>query len=340
VGTDTIKFRGGTGVTATVGSNDATWGDNVQISVQDGSTTQKGLIQLSDEGSSTSTSLAATANLANTKLSKSGGTITGAVTISDATASSSTTTGALIVTGGVVVGGNAYVGGNLVLTGNLTVNGTTTTINATTTTVDDPVFTLGGDTTPISDDNKDRGIEFKYHNGTAAKVGFFGFDDSTQRFTFIADATNTSEVFSGSAGNAEFGTVYALSTSAQYADLAERYEADAFYEPGTVLVIGGEKEVTACRSVDDVKLAGVVSTTPAYLMNNNVGSDVTHPAIALKGRVPVKVFGTVHKGDLLTTSAYAGHAELASVETSPLAIIGVALSANLDGAGVVEVMIK
>lgn len=337
---DTIKFRGDTGVTVTVGSNDVTHGDNLLIGVQDGSTSQKGLIQLSDNSSSTSTSLAATANLANTKLSKSGGTVTGAVTISDGTASTTTTTGALIVTGGVGVGGNAYVGGNLVLTGNLTVNGTTTTVNSTTTTVDDPVFTIGGDTSPGSDDNKDRGIEFKYHNGTAAKVGYFGYDDSTGRFTFIPDATNTSEVFSGSVGDAEFNTVYAKATSAQYADLAERYEADAFYEPGTVLVVGGEKEVTICSSINDIRLAGVVSTKPAYLMNNSVGSDVTHPAIALKGRVPVKVFGAIQKGDLLTTSAYAGHAELASSDTSSLAIIGIALGTNLGGAGVIEVMIK
>jgi hypothetical protein len=80
------------------------------------------------------------------------------------------------------------------------VNGTTTTINSTTTTVDDPVFTLGGDSAPSSDDNKDRGIEFRYHTGSAAKVGFFGFDDSVGKFTFIPDATNSSEVFSGTAG--------------------------------------------------------------------------------------------------------------------------------------------
>jgi len=100
---------------------------------------------------------------------------------------------------------NVTIGNNLVVTGGLTVNGTTTTVNSTTTTVDDPIFTVGGDTAPGSDDNKDRGIEFRYHNGSAAKVGFFGFDDSTSKFTFIADATNTSEVFSGSAGNAVFG---------------------------------------------------------------------------------------------------------------------------------------
>jgi len=96
---------------------------------------------------------------------------------------------------------NLSVGGTLSVTGNLTVNGTTTTVNSTTVTVDDPIFTLGGDTAPTVDDNKDRGVEFRWHNGTAAKVGFFGFDDSTGYLTFIPDATNTSEVFSGTMGD-------------------------------------------------------------------------------------------------------------------------------------------
>ena len=95
---------------------------------------------------------------------------------------------------------NANIYGNLTVAGNLTINGTTTTVNSTVTTIDDPIFTLGGDTAPTSDDNKDRGIEFRWHNGTAAKVGFFGFDDSTGYLTFIPDATNSSEVFSGIVG--------------------------------------------------------------------------------------------------------------------------------------------
>ena len=94
---------------------------------------------------------------------------------------------------------------NLTVTGDMTVNGTTTTVNSTTTTVDDPIFTLGGDTAPGSDDNKDRGIEFRWHNGSAAKIGFFGYDDSATAFTVIPDATNSSEVFSGTVGNAVFG---------------------------------------------------------------------------------------------------------------------------------------
>jgi hypothetical protein len=95
--------------------------------------------------------------------------------------------------------------GTVVIEGNLTVNGTQTTVNSTTVTIDDPIFVLGGDSTPTADDNLDRGIEFQWHNGTNAKIGFFGFDDSTGEFTFVPDATDTSSVISGTAGNVAFG---------------------------------------------------------------------------------------------------------------------------------------
>lgn len=98
--------------------------------------------------------------------------------------------------------GNVSTTGTVTVGGNLIVNGTTTTVNSTVTTLDDPILTLGGDTAPGSDDNKDRGIEFRYYNGSA-KVGFFGFDDSTGKFTFIPDATNSSEVFSGTKGEVD-----------------------------------------------------------------------------------------------------------------------------------------
>ena len=89
---------------------------------------------------------------------------------------------------------------NITIDGNLIVNGSQTAVESTTVYVKDPVFTLGGNTNPTSDDNKDRGIEFRWHNGSTAKLGFFGFDDSTGKFTFIPDATNTSEVYSGTSG--------------------------------------------------------------------------------------------------------------------------------------------
>jgi hypothetical protein len=109
----------------------------------------------------------------------------------------------LLTTTAITTTGAMTVGGNLTVTGNLVINGTTTTVNSTTVTLDDPILTLGGDTAPTVDDNKDRGIEFRWHNGTVAKLGFFGFDDSTGRMTFIPDATNTSEVFAGTVGTIE-----------------------------------------------------------------------------------------------------------------------------------------
>ena len=100
---------------------------------------------------------------------------------------------------------NVTVGNNLTVDGNLTVNGTQTTVNSTTVTVDDPIFVVGGDSAPGSDDNKDRGIEFRWHNGSAAKLGFFAFDDSTGKFTFVPDATDNSAIISGTKGNLDIG---------------------------------------------------------------------------------------------------------------------------------------
>ena len=105
----------------------------------------------------------------------------------------------------VTIGNNLSVTGNTTVTGNLIVNGTTTTVNSTTVTIDDPIFTLGGDTAPSSDDEKDRGIEFRWHTGSAAKLGFFGMDEDDNAFTFIPDATDSSETYSGTAGNVKFG---------------------------------------------------------------------------------------------------------------------------------------
>jgi hypothetical protein len=95
--------------------------------------------------------------------------------------------------------------GSVVIEGNLTINGTTTTVNSTVVTVDDPIFILGGDTSLASPDGMDKGILFQWHNGTAAKQGFFGYDSSANRFTFVEDATNASEVISGAAANVKFG---------------------------------------------------------------------------------------------------------------------------------------
>jgi hypothetical protein len=113
--------------------------------------------------------------------------------------------------------------------------------------------------------------------------------------------------------------------TATYADLAERYEADAVYEPGTVLILGGEKEVTISRSLGDTAVAGVVSTAPAFKMNSAAGDDNTHPYIALAGRIPCKVVGQIKKGDLLITSNTPGVAISGKKQANPNCVIGRAM---------------
>lgn len=131
-------------------------------------------------------------------------------------------------------------------------------------------------------------------------------------------------------------------TQARYADLAERYAADSNYEPGTVLVFGGEQEVTTTDTVADTRVAGVVSTAPAYLMNAEAGDDATYPAVALRGKIPVKVTGSVRKGDVLVTSFMAGYAEVAvdQMNIPAAAIIGKSLENKTDnGLGTVMVVV-
>ena len=125
-----------------------------------------------------------------------------------------------------------------------------------------------------------------------------------------------------------YGTVYAKATSAQYADVAEIYTADYNYEPGTVVVFGGNKEITISTFSQDTRVAGVVSTNPAYLMNDKSEG----VAVALLGKVPVKVHGMIEKGDLLTTSGeHSGYAKKA-VDPKTGTIIGKALE-NHGSAG-------
>ena len=204
-----------------------------------------------------------------------------ATTLTAGTASTDTTTGTLVVTGGVGISGATNIGGalnvtgNTTITGNLTVNGTTTTVNSTTVTIDDPIFTLGGDTAPASDDNKDRGIEFKWHNGTTAKVGFFGFDDSTGRFAFIPDATNTSEVFSGAFGVLDVASITGT--------------AAAWTTSRTVTFSGGD--VSGSFSISgsaDVSNVTLTTTTATYSTKGIASFDSTNFTVS-SGAVSINV---------------------------------------------------
>ena len=133
-----------------------------------------------------------------------------------------------------------------------------------------------------------------------------------------------------------FNTIFAKATSAQYADLAEMYEADEQIPPATVVVFGGTKEVTRSQVDNDTKVAGVVSTNPSYLMNSAQDGEFVVP-VALTGRVPCKVNGPVAKGDLMVATAN-GHA-MANNNARAGTIIGKALEDFVGETGVIEVVV-
>ena len=125
-----------------------------------------------------------------------------------AVAQVSLTPNATVANSTTAVAGHMTVGNKLTVSGDLQVDGTTVTVNTDQVTLDDPIMTLGGDSAPSSDLNKDLGILGRWHNGSAAKTAFFGFDDSTGRFTFVPDATETNAVISGSTGDIDVAGAY------------------------------------------------------------------------------------------------------------------------------------
>jgi len=165
-------------------------------------------------------------------------------------------------------------------------------------------------------------------------------DSGTGVATLVLDnATHTT--FNSSGITLASGVFSGTATSAQYADLAEMYAGDKNYEVGTVVCVGGDKEVTECNSYADSKLAGVVSDKPAYLMNRDIEAE--YPiCVGFVGRVPVKVVGHIEKGDLLTTSEIKGFAtKFSQGSYNPGCIIGLSLNDKKDpGEGTVEVLLK
>jgi hypothetical protein len=174
--------------------------------------------------------------------------------------------------------------------------------------------------------------------------------DATQTLTnktltnpsISGNINNTNANGVGNIGNATtyFNTVFAKATSAQYADLAEMYVADAEYAPGTVVEFGGAEEVTASQISHSTAVAGIVSTNPSYLMNaTQTGNHVV--AVALVGRVPCQVIGTIKKGDRLVASDITGvAAPLNNDLYQPGSIIGKALEAyDSEAVGTIEVAV-
>jgi hypothetical protein len=137
-----------------------------------------------------------------------------------------------------------------------------------------------------------------------------------------------------------FNRLFATSTTALYADVAERFAADEIYEPGTVVELGGSAEITRVQHDASDQVFGVISTRPAFTMNGGAGDDDTHPPVAMTGRVPVMVTGLVNKGDRLI-SAGDGFARAAKPgEATAFNVIGRALGNKTTvDAGTVEAIV-
>lgn len=159
----------------------------------------------------------------------------------------------------------------------------------------------------------------------------------------LPDTNNTHDLGSSTVKFAEIHatTFSGESTSAQYADLAERFAADNVYTPGTLMALGGAEEITQVNEENTENVFGVISSRAAYLMNAGAGDNDTHPAIAISGRVPVRVIGEVRKGDRLV-SAGNGLARAGSQdEITAFNVVGRALENKYtSNEGLVECFVK
>ena len=211
--------------------------------------------------------------------------------------------------------------------GNLTVDGTSTIVNTTTLSIEDNIIEL----------NRNVSNNAGMPNHTGLKVNRGETSSATEQDlywvwdeTFADDGTT----IHGNAGGAwtafkaaantdtaleaptlvdiRANIVHATSTSAQYADLAERYESDVPTEVGDVVILGGSAEITKCNEEMSDAVFGVISESPAFLMNASAGNNESHPMVALKGRVLVKIQGTGKSGDRIV-SAGNGEARVADL---------------------------
>jgi hypothetical protein len=283
------------------------------------------------------------------------------------TTSTSASTGALRVSGGCGILGNLNVGGNFNLLGNLNIIGNVVSFSVNNVSYTDSFISLADGN---AGDILDIGIVGAFTNPTYQHTGFVrdATDGIWKLFTNVPQTPTTTINFTDAIYNAfmtgahtimgspavaianggtngignigttgaTFNTIFAKATTAQYADLAEKYLADAAYAPGTVVEFGGDHEVTAATEDMGVRVAGVVSTQPGYVMNEGLeGENVV--VLALTGRVPTKVTGSIRKGDMLVSNGDGR----ARAETLPRvgSVIGKALE-NFDGEdGVIEVVV-
>jgi hypothetical protein len=272
----------------------------------------------------------------------------GNLVINATTTSTTTTTGALVVKGGAGVAGTMTVGG--IITGKTNTGGNVAASN------DFGTLSIRGDTTNAAVISFHRPSLYAINMGldtdNTFKIGGWSDGASTYRLqvtsagalTLTGGITTTGSIvpsanltYNLGSPTAWWNNVYGVSIQAKYADLAEHYTADDLYGPGTVVVFGGEQEITTTNISHDPRAAGVISTDPAYLMNAaNPGLPV-----ALTGRVPCLVQGPVFKGQVLVTSSTLGTAQgIDNTKYVPGCVLGKALATiNSNTIETIEVVV-
>ena len=214
---------------------------------------------------------------------------------------------------------------SVTIAGDLTVQGSTTTINTNNLLVEDPLIVLAKNVSGAP--NYDAGLVVE--RGTSTNTAWI-WDETGSEWAAITTAETGStagNVVIDSYANIRCATLTGLATSAKYADLAEKFVADYDYDAGTVVQIGGEREITMCETSASEDVLGVVSSYPAYLMNSDQEDGIQ---VALAGRVPVKVTGSVTKGDRLVSAGNGTARTATAKEMTAFNVIGRALESNSD----------
>lgn len=315
-------------------------------STSSGATTTFGNISVS--GTIAATDLTVDNEISATAIASDSLTVTNSANIANATLSGTTTVANLQTTS--VTTGSTTTNGNLTGTWTLNGSGVANGVNGTAMwmTGGNLVIT-GAGSVGIRTDN------YYYANGVAISFsGTYGNSNVAAylpTYTANVGSVGGATVFNGrtltTGANTTTGNItgnWSLTAgsrlNATYADLAERFAADDNYEPGTIVELGGEKEVTIVKDELSEKVFGVVSNTAAYLMNAGAGDDDTHPAIALAGRASVKVLGAVKKGDRLVSAGNGVARAAASGEATAFNTIGRSLiNKDTEDAGVVEAVV-
>jgi trimeric autotransporter adhesin len=255
------------------------------------------------------------------------GTIVGTISTTSASVSGNITggnilTGGLITATGTITGAN-ITGSNILTGGLISATGTITGANITgANLLTSGVVSAGGNIT----------------GGNLTTAGILTVNSGGAATAIVNGAANA--VGNIGSSSSYFNTVFAKATSAQYADLAEMYCADAKYAPGTVVEFGGDHEITITTETHSTRVAGIISTNPSYLMNSTLECE-NSLEVALVGRVPCQVVGTIRKGDRLVSSTVPGTAQALNTNLyEPGCIIGKALEDyNSNTPGVIEVAV-